>query len=274
MYEKVMYSCTYDFLTLNNVLIDNQFGFRKGRSCEHALLAAQNEVLTSLSKKQISLLLLIDFSKAFDMVDHDILLDKLYHYGIRGIAHAWFKSYLSERKQYVVLNNKFSATLDMLYGVPHGSILGPLLSIIYINYIPNINNICKFVLYADDANILITGSNITEIMDIFNILAKNLEIWVSSNGLALNLKKTNYMIFSNRKIQELTFKPKLCNYEIERQTSARFLGVIVNENLSWKEHIIAVKAKMSRYVGVLYKLKLILPLSARKIYSIVLSNLT
>ena len=184
-----MYTRVYEFLSLNNILIDNQFGFRKGRSCEQALLTAQNEISISLSKKQISLLILIDFSKAFDMVDHDVLLEKLYRYGIRGIAHEWFKSYLKGRKQYVTINGKKSSTLDMLYGVPQGSILGPLLFILYINDIPNINKECTFILYADDANILISGQTIAEIEGKFNSLAKNLEIWVNTNGLALNLKK-------------------------------------------------------------------------------------
>ena len=178
IYEKVMYTRVYEFLSLNNILIENQFGFRKGRSCEQALLTAQNEISISLSKKQISLLILIDFSKAFDMVDHDVLLEKLYRYGIRGIAHEWFKSYLKGRKQYVTINGKKSSTLDMLYGVPQGSILGPLLFILYINDIPNINKECTFILYADDANILISGQTIAEIEGKFNSLAKNLEIWV------------------------------------------------------------------------------------------------
>ena len=143
IYEKVMYSRMHDFLSNNKVLIENQFGFRRGRSCEHALLTAQNEILTTLSKKQISMLLLIDFSKAFDMVDHDILLAKLDHYGIRGITHTWIKSYLSGRKQKVALNDKFSSTLEMCYGVPQGCILGPLFFIIYINDIPNICKIEK-----------------------------------------------------------------------------------------------------------------------------------
>ena len=106
IYEKVMYSRIYDFLSNNKVLVENQFGFRKGRSCEDALLTAQNHILTTLNRKQICMLLLIDFSKAFDMVDHNILLSKLDHYGMRGAAHTWIKSYLSNRKQYVSLNNK------------------------------------------------------------------------------------------------------------------------------------------------------------------------
>ena len=239
-----MYSRIHDFLSNNKVLIENQFGFRKGRSCEHALLTAQNEILTTLSKKQISMLLLIDFSKAFDMVDHDLLLVKLDHYGIRGTAHAWIKSYLSERKQKVALNNKFSSTLDMRYGVTQGSILGPLFFIIYINDIPNICEIAKFILYADDANIFLSGNTILEIEKKIEILSRNLENWVNLNGLALNVKKTNFMIFANKKIHEVPFSPKIFNSEIERKQSARFLGVIINENLTWKDHILVIRAKI------------------------------
>ena len=255
IYEKVMYTRVYDFLSQNCILNENQFGFRKGRSCEQALLTAQNEILNSLGKKQISLLLLIDFSKAFDMVDHTILLEKLHHYGIRGIAHAWFKSYLTGRTQYVALDDKKSSLRDMIYGVPQGSILGPLLFIIYINDIPNIVDISTFIMYADDANILISGSTVAEIEEKFNSLSKKLEIWVSTNQLALNLKKTNYMIFSNSKMHDMPFKPKIFNHFLERKFSSRFLGVIINENLTWNENILAIKAKMSRYVGILYKLK-------------------
>ena len=209
------------------------------------------------------------------MVDHEILLTKLYNYGIRGIAHAWIKSYLSRRKQYVTFDNKISTTLDMKYGVPQGSILGPLLFIIYINDIPNISSSASFVLYADDANIIISGHSITEIEEKFNELSMKLETWVNTNGLSINLKKTNYMIFANQKLSELPFKPTVCDHEIERNTDARFLGIIINDNLTWNSHILAIKAKMSRYVGILYKLKKLIPLTARKniFYSFVQSHL-
>ena len=223
------------------------------------------------------MLLLIDFSKAFDMVDHEILLNKLNHYGIRGNTYKWIKSYLSDRKQYVAMGNKNSPTLDMVYGVPQGSILGPLLFIIYINDITNVSNLIlenpkNCIMYADDANILITAKNLIELQRKFDNFSTNLETWVNANGLALNLKKTNYILFSNRRIENLPFIPKIFDRKIERKQSARFLGVIMNENLTWKDHILAIKAKMSRYVGVLFKLKKILPLFARKIYSTVLCN--
>ena len=118
-------------------------------------------------------------------------------------------------------------------------------------------------MYADDANILMSGSTVAEIEEKFNSLAKKLEIWVNTNELALNLKKTNYMIYSNSKIHFMPFKPRLCNYDLERKYSSRFLGVIINEKLTWDEHILAIKAKMNRYVGILYKLKNVLPVSVR-----------
>ncbi len=200
IYEKLMHKRVLDFVDSNGSLFEMQYGFRPGRSCEHALLNAQNTILDSLSKNQISLLLLIDFSKAFDLVEHSILLKKLEHLGIRGIAQEWFKSYLKDREQFVTIDGVDSLTKSMEYGVPQGSILGPLLFIIYINDLPNISEIAKFILYADDANIFISGSDIDEVQKKVESVCAILLNWVDVNGLVLNLKKTQYIIFSRRTV--------------------------------------------------------------------------
>ena len=262
IYEKLMHIRILGFLETNNSLVDTQYGFRPGRSCEHALLNAQNTLLESLNNKQISLLLLIDFSKAFDMVDHTVLLDKLHHYGIRGPALSWLKSYLSNRKQYVSVNNSDSSTMGITYGVPQGSILGPLLFIIYINDIPTIACFAKFVLYADDANIIITGSTIEDIENQLQCLTTKLVEWVQYNGLALNLKKTKYMIFSRSKL-ELPHPLIISQMPIERKFETKFLGVIIDDSLNWSCHVKTVLSKMSRYVGIMYKIKKLLPLKVR-----------
>ena len=262
IYEKLMNKRFVSFFEENNTIYENQYGFRPGRSCEHALLNAQQVLSNVLNKKQIGLLLLIDFSKAFDMVEHDILLAKLSNYGIRGIALDWIKSYLSNREQYVCFNGKKSTVANIKYGVPQGSILGPLLFIIYINDISNISDLATFILYADDVNIIITGHSEAEIRDQLTDLINKLVSWVDSNGLALNLKKTNYMLFSRkRNLESINFKIK--NLNIERKTEARFLGIIIDEKLDWSKHITALKSKMSRYLGVMYKIKFTIPLKAR-----------
>ena len=263
IYEKLMHCRILKFLVSNKSLFEMQYGFRPGRSCEHALLNAQNTLLESLSKRQISLLLLIDFSKAFDMVEHSILLKKLEHYGIRGVALKWMQSYLNSRKQYVSVNGKNSTTRDMKYGVPQGSILGPLLFIIYINDIPETACFAKFILYADDANIILTADSIEAINTQLNVLISALVNWVQSNGLALNLKKTKYMIFSRSRQIDLPSPLVICKAAIERKREARFLGVILDETLNWSKHIKTIISKMSRYVGIMYKVKKYLPLTAR-----------
>ena len=120
-----MHRRLYSHFEKNKIICETQFGFRSGHSCEHALLTAQNAILSTLSKKEVAVLLLIDFSKAFDMVDHKILLSKLEHYGVRENTLNWFKSYLTDRRQYVKVNDVESSTVNLLHGVPQGSILGP-----------------------------------------------------------------------------------------------------------------------------------------------------
>ena len=263
IYEKLMHCRILKFLESNNSIFEMQYGFRPGRSCEHALLNAQHSLLESLSKRQVSLLLLIDFSKAFDMVDHEILLRKLEHYGIRGIALKWMESYLSGRKQYVTVNGHNSAIRDMKHGVPQGSILGPLLFIIYINDIPETATFAKFILYADDANIIITADTIEAVSNKLAKLIEKLVNWVKYNGLALNLKKTKYMIFSRSRNIDLPSPIVVDKIRIERKSETKFLGVIIDETLNWTRHVNTVLSKMSRYVGIMFKVKKYLPITAR-----------
>ena len=264
VYEKLMHNRVVDFMESNESFHELQYGFRSGRSCEHALLTAQNYILHSLNKQQISLLLLIDFSKAFDMVEHSILLQKLERYGIRGAALKWFESYLSNREQFVSVNGVDSTKKVIKFGVPQGSILGPLLFVIYINDMPKICNLAKFILYADDANIILRGNSMYEIEQQLSELIPALTNWVTSNGLKLNLKKTNYMLFSKRKIVTThDFLLIINGTYIEQKSECRFLGVIIDDKLCWAKHIKAMKAKMSRYVGIMYKIKSMLPVKAR-----------
>ena len=203
IYEKVMHARLTKFLKENNIIYGSQFGFRSGHCCEHALLEAQSKISKALERKQIAVLLLLDFSKAFDMVDHNILLNKLEHYGIRGACLSWFRSYLSNREQYVSVDNCNSGKQTLKYAVPQGSILGPTLFILYINDLPNIDKFTKYIFFADDANIIVTGNTYDEVSYKVNTLLQKIQNWVVDNGLKLNLSKTKYMIFTNKAKQDI-----------------------------------------------------------------------
>ena len=151
--EKIIYSRTVDFLKTHKILSNHQFGFREKHCTSHALLTFLDKVTHSLDNFSHTVGIFLDYSKAFDTINHDILLYKLSHYGIRGKALEWFRSYLSERKQYVYLDNYKSHLRNIQCGVPQGSLLGPLLFVIYINDFYRSSDILSFILFADDSNL-------------------------------------------------------------------------------------------------------------------------
>ena len=199
VFEKVMYSRLIDFLEENKILIVNQFGFRKNHSSYMALMVLIDKLTKALENGDYVIGMFLDFSKAFDTVNHQILLEKLEYYGIRGSALAWFESYLADRQQYVTCNGVKSSCKTIKCGVPQGSILGPLLFLLYIN---DLANICKHtlpVLFADDTNLFNSGKDLTELQDIFNAELKAISTWLKVNKLSLNVKKTHYMVISTKK---------------------------------------------------------------------------
>ena len=262
IYEKLMQVRLTQFLKVNNLLYKSQYGFRSGHCCDHALLEAQCKLNDALQKKQIAVLLLLDFSKAFDMVDHDILLRKLEHYGIRGICLDWFSSYLTNRQQYVHVNNHSSNKLSLRYSVPQGSVLGPILFLLYINDLPEVSKLANFVFFADDANIIITADNYIELSEKVNTVLTLVQSWVKNNGLKLNIAKTKYMIFTNKTKQEITIS--LDGQRITESSCERFLGVMIDSRLTWSQHINLLATKISRNAGILYKLKNFVPDSVLK----------
>ena len=212
------------YLEDKNIISNSQFGFRSGHSTFDALNLFSSNLFSSLDKSLSVLAVFVDFSKAFDTVNHSILLDKLYHYGIRSPIHAWFKDYLSNRTLQTVYDGHTSSQCNMYLGVPQGSVLGPILFLIYINDITNIFHKAETILFADDMTLYITGPNPETLIATVNQELDKLNHWCLTNRLTINVNKTCFMLFSNKNLDTLPVL-KINNSIIKRNDLLKFLGV-------------------------------------------------
>ena len=192
-----MYKRLYTFLNNKNIIYNLQFGFRQQYSTSHALINITENIRKPLDDGNISCGVFLDLQKAFDTVDRQILLAKLNHYGIRGVSNDWFKSYLSNRNQYVSINGFDSGLTSINCGVPQGSVLGPLLFLLYINYLNQAIKFCKVHHFADDRNLLCLSNSIKKLNKLVNTDLKHLVNWLNANKISLNVKKTETVIFKS-----------------------------------------------------------------------------
>ena len=255
--EKIIYNRLLDFVTRNNIFSPHQYGFRPNRSTHMAINDLYCKITSDLDNKHHCLGIFLDLSKAFDTLNHDILIDKLNSYGIRGIANCWIKNYLSNRKQYVVYNNIPSSYSDIICGVPQGSILGPLLFLLYINDLPLASPSSHFIIFADDTNILFSHKDPSELEKLINNELKNISNWFKLNKLSLNIDKTNYMIFKNKHNNKPTpnLKIEIDNKHIEKVDTTKFLGILIDFNLTWKAHTVHITKIVSKYNGIFRKVR-------------------
>ena len=253
VFEKIMYNRLLNFLDTYDILFKNQFGFRKNHSTYMAMMLLMEEITKSLENGEYVIGIFLDFSKAFDTVDHDILLRKLYHYGIRGNALQWFESYLKNRKQFVTYNGVSSDTKLITCGVPQGSILGPLLFLIYINDLSLVCDRLISILFADDTNMFMSSKDVHSLQTVINQELTLVSKWLKVNKLSLNIKKTHFMIFSNKSDVCGQIDIKIDGEPIQAVGKTKFLGVIIDKNLTWKDHILCVSGKIARGLGMIIK---------------------
>ncbi len=240
------------------LLYDSQYGFRNKRSTIDAVTELSGKILQGLERKEYALGVFLDLSRAFDTVPHDTLLSKLNHYGIRGNAYKWFASYLQGRKMYVRLDGK-SNVQNLDYGVPQGSVLGPLLFIILTNDINNALSVSKCVLFADDTTVYISNKNLRFIKENLKHDLTSLSDWFKANKLTLHLGKTNFILFKPKNFKEVNIELLVNNISITRVKSTKFLGLIIDEHLTWESHGINVANGVSKNLYMLRSVRNLVP---------------
>ena len=276
IFEKLIYTRLYDFLTSNKLMYSKQFGFRKGHSCSHALNYSASQLTSALADKKHVIGIFIDLSKAFDTISHEQLTVKLSNFGIRGNAHNLLKSYLTNRTQYTKFldQDESSDPLPIKFGVPQGSILGPLLFLIYVNDIVNCSTEGEFVLYADDTNIFAVGDTMEEVFEKANRIIHQVNMYMQGNLLHINLSKCNFMYFKPNASHILnsiigpSFTPTpsltLNGRQIKQVSETKFLGVIIDENLTWRPQIDSISRKLASCIGALYRIQDCVPKALHK----------
>ena len=249
VFERLMYTRLMTYITEHKILSNLQFGFRKGYSTEMAISVLIDNICNATDNREHVIGVFLDFAKAFDTVNHRMLLGKFAHYGIRGNILQWIQNYLSNRQQRVKLSN-------ITCGVPQGSILGPLLFLIYINDLTTLCDKILTIMFADDTSIFIQGNNIHEMEIAMNSEIKRLSIWLKINKLSLNIKKTHTMTFSNTKsIRERANDIYIDDIKIDTVNKITFLGLIINNTLNWSAHINYMCSKISKNIGIMKKVK-------------------
>ena len=264
--ERIVYKRLLSYLQTNSILSTFQFGFRKNHSSEMALVMSTEFIRHSLDAGDNVLGVFLDLRKAFDVVPHDILLLKLRHYGIRGVPLQWFSSYLSDRKQSVKINQSVSSLLPVEYGVPQGSILGPLLFLIFINDLKpsTVADTTRLTLFADDTTLLVRSPHLATLATTVNNELAHLSSWFKANRMSVNANKTHYIRFSlKRQYLSLPVPIIFDNQELNCIPSTKFLGVVIDESLTWKNHVSYIASKICKSIGIIHKVRRLLTKETR-----------
>ena len=241
-------------------IYERQFGFRPNHSTTHALLEITEKIKQACDSGKYACRVFLDLQKAFDTVNHDILLKKLNHYGIRGIANNWFCSFLNSRMQFTSINKSQSGKRELKYGVPQGSVLGPLLFMLFINNLHRNVEFSTVHHFADDTNMLLSEKSLKKLNRHINRDLKLVVEWIRAKKLSLNTSKTDLIIFKSRNkknTKHLNFR--ISGQKIQPTSQVKYLGVTLQDDLHWATHLGNPRKKLSHSIGLLSKIRHYVP---------------
>ena len=270
IFEKHVHDSLYSYLIKYNLLSENQSGFRKGHSCETGLVSFMNTWHKHIDNHKIIGCVNIDLRKAFDLVNYDILCKKLRMYGCSDLTVTWFESYLKNRKQNVIIDKCASSSLNVNHGVPQGSVLGPLLFILFINDLPLCLSNTHIHMYADDTSLFAIGNDIDEVNQKLNNDLIAVSKWFKCNMLIVNELKTNCMLVCTQQKRARLGSDQLSlylnNVQITNVKVQKVLGVKIDCNLKFVDHIDDICKKIARHIFLLRKINDYLTLEARQTF--------
>ena len=262
--EKIILIQLDEHFTHNNIYFSSQYGFQKKKSTEHALLELTDRILHQMDMNNSPLTIFLDLSKAFDTLNHEILIAKLKHYGLNNSALQLCKNYLTSRKQYTQIQDAQSSQIGINIGVPQGSILGPFLFLVFVNDLPNCSDSFNFITYADDTTLISTiNHQFVDDTNSLNTELNNVYKWLCTNKLSLNISKTKSLIFHTPHRQITPPVITINNTHVENVDTFNFLGITLDKHMTWKPHTNKVLKKIAQITGALNNLKHMIPLSAK-----------
>ena len=261
--ERIVHRQVYEFCIKHNILCIEQSGFRPNHSTQTSLHKFTEDAFNEIENGNCVGLVALDLKKAFDTVDHEILLNKLEHYGFRDISLLWFRNYLNNRMQIACINGNQSNPRLIQTGVPQGSILGPLLFILYINDIGVCFEHATVNIYADDTLFYFAGSSIDSVSEALKADLHHVAEWLCSNKLSLHIGKTNSMLISSKPksqtLQDIELNLSLDNQNISQVSSCKYLGIILDSKLNFHAHLDSVVSKLKKASGVFFRASKFLP---------------
>ena len=265
--EKLMKTRVNSYLEKEKIICDKQYGFRSGYNTSDAIVEVVDKCVNCLDDGLFTVVVCLDLSKAFDTVNKNILIRKMECMGFRGAVLDWFESYLTGRRMYVEIEGHKSVVKDLNIGLPQGSVSSPYLFSLYINEMKNSSDKLNFTHFADDTTVFMSGNDIETLCRDISFELDKVSRWLKVNRLSLNIEKTQFMLLTHRNAVGIPISVAIDGVELAKTDCVKFLGVLIDDRLSYKQHVLSTTKRLSSIIGIMRRVKPLVPSAVmRQIY--------